>query len=448
MRKFLVLASFFALAIPPLVGNEPEGKTVLQDDIEENEFEDALLDFINGKRSIPIADKSKNLCLSAELMFKWENQRERINGHDVKSYTFSELEEWTDEIFVPGDSLKISPNEFEVQLDVFLDWKGEKTWARTQLRYNDSAGVSDNGLDVQIDPIGYHGSGSVDNLNLREAYWGYEIFNCKDNRLTMEIGRRGPLSKVFFSEIEFDSRLDGVILKFASKHGAGIVEDWAIIGAAFVVDWRSDYYAWAIQLDLNNVLGTGLDLKYSYIDWEQWGKNRYFIKHPLGFRFKVSQWSFNYEINPKCFYPVSFAGGFLMNHIPAKYTYINGAVPPKYSPVRKNIGKQNLGGFFTFQVNEIEHEGDWYATALIGYCEAQCIPDEDVRNISTGNLLKQSMTAYGRGYTNWKGYSLSAGYAITDNWVVVTKYDHSWNIVNIAGTHSWREYSLETRYHF
>jgi hypothetical protein len=147
-----------------------------------------------------------------------------------------------------------------------MDWKTDRTWARTHLRYDNSAGVVDNGIDKKIDPQGYHGSGNMDNLALREAYIGYEIFKCNDNRLTIELGRRGNIYKAFYSEIQFQSRLDGIILKFASKHGAGFVEDWYFTAAGFVVDQRATQLAWVIELGLNNILDTGLEFKYSFID--------------------------------------------------------------------------------------------------------------------------------------------------------------------------------------
>lgn len=449
LNKLFLAACFFGLGVAHLYGNEPEGKTIFQQEIEEND-EDALLDFINGKRYIPLAGKSENLTISGEVHFEWNYQKERLMGKDLRVYTFREFEEWTDEIFEPRDRIMIGHNDFDVQLDFFMDWKGEHTWARSHLRYDNSAGVSDNGLDELIDPEGYHGSGSVDNLALREAYMGYEIFNCRDNRMTVELGRRGQLYKVFYSEIAYSSRLDGIILKFASKNGANLVEDWYITGAAFVVDERCNHFAWATEFGLNNILDSGVDFKYSYVDWHKRGKNRYFVKNPLGFRFKVSQWSLFYEFSPNWLggYPIALSGGFLMNHIPAKYVYINTAGPVNYTPLKKKIGNQNLGGFVNIQFNEIEHEGDWYASALVGFCQAQAIPDNDVRNIGTGNFLHESMTAFGRGNTNWKGYCLRAGYAMTDNWVIETQYNHSWNIKNIAGTRSYMRYTMESIYSF
>ncbi len=119
--------------------------------------------------------------------------------------------------FLPGDQLAIGKNDFDVEFDLFVDWKTDRTWAKAHLRYDNSSGVIDNDIDEQIDPIGYHGSGSVDNLALREAYVGYEIFKTNDNRLIIEFGRRGNIYKAFSSELQFSSRFDGIIFKYSNS---------------------------------------------------------------------------------------------------------------------------------------------------------------------------------------------------------------------------------------
>lgn len=448
LNKLFLAAAAMSMGTATIYGDEPDGETFFQQEIEEND-EDELLNFINAKRSIPLADKSKNLSISGEVHFEWNYQNQKINGKNVRQYIFREAEEWGNEIFIPNDTIKVGPNDYDAQFDFFLDWKSDRTWARTHLRYDNSCGVIDNGLDQQIDPQGYHGSGNVDNLALKEAYVGYEIFKCDDHRLTIELGRRGNIYKVLYSEVQFASRLDGVILKYAGKLGK-YIEDWYLTAVGFVVDERATQYAWAAEIGLNNLLNSGIDFKYSFIDWKKKGENRYFIKHPLGFRFKVSQWTLLYNTPDwLCNQPLELSLAFLMNHTPAGYTFIN--VNPNrgaYTAKKVKIGTQNLGGFVNIQYREINKEGDWFASALFGICQAQCIPDNDVRNIGAGNLLHESMTSDGRGNTNWKGYCFKLGYALTDNWVFETQYNHSWSLKTIAGTEGYTRYTLESIYSF
>jgi hypothetical protein len=318
------------------------------------------------------------------------------------------------------------------------------------LRFDNAAGVDDNGEDRRIDAAGYHGSGTASKLNLKECYVGYEVFKNDRRRLTIELGRRGNIYKVFYSEIEFGSRLDGVIVKYSDK--IANFSDWYVQAAGLVVDERATHYAWVAEIGLGNILDKGLDLKYSYIDWEKRGRNRYFVKHPLGFRFKVSQVAFILNVDEAiCSQPLQLFGGFLVNHTPSGKTFVNTSkVPGAYVPRVKHIGRnQNQGGFFGMQFREIHKTGDWLLRGMIGFCEAQCIPDNDVRSIGTGNFLDDSFTSMGRGNTNWKGYALKLGYALSENWVAEMQYDHSWSIDNnIAGTHGFDRFCLESTYCF
>lgn len=426
-----------------------DGKSDFRTELEESDMQ-VLQNFINSKRKIPLADKSKNLKISGEVHFEWNYYTEKIRGKDVRTYVFREQEVINDDVYFPGQRLPVGDNDFDVQVDMFFDWDSDRTWARTHVRYDNSAGQDDNQLDKRIDPGGYHGSGSKDNLNLKEAYVGYEIFKKENSRLTIELGRRGNIYKAFYSELQFAGRLDGVILKYTDKwrNYTGYHVQWA----GFVVDERATHWAWAFQVGLDNLKNSGVDVKYSFVDWQKPGRNRYGVKNPNGFRFKVSQISLQYHLHPECLgkQPVELCVGFLVNHIPSKWTYINKAKKSwNYESKRKYIGVQNTGAFASLQLREIHREGDWLVKFLAAYCEAQCIPDNDVRNLGTGNFLRQSFTSDGRGNVNWKGYGVKFGYAITDNLVIETQYDHTWSIDNdIAGTHGFTRYMIETTYSF
>lgn len=454
LSKYLIgLTALLTVGTTAIYGDSgADGRSIYQQELEESDMA-ILNDFINSKRKIPLIDKSKKLKISGEIHTEWNYYTEKINGESVRVYVFQEPEVIEDEVFVPGESIALGHNDYDIECDLFVDWDTDRTWARIHLRFDNSAGVDDNGLDPDIDARGYHGSGSCNNLCLKEAYVGYEIFKCGDNRLTVELGRRGNIYKAFYSEIQFASRLDGIIFRYASKWKN--YTDWYIQWAGFSVDERATQYAWAAEVGLCNMLNSGVDFKYSFIDWHKNGRNRYFVKDPLGFRFKVSQFSLIYRIDPAlvCGHQLQVFGAFLINHTPSGYTFVNEFKKintSNYLAQRVRIGRnQNLGAFVGLQFRELYHEGDWMFKALVAFCDAQCCPDNDVRSIGNGNFLRQSFTAYGRGNTNWKGYAFKFGYAITDNWVVETQYDHSWSIDNqIAGTHGFTRYCLETTYSF
>lgn len=449
LKNLFLIALIMSIRTATIYGNIADVKNLFQQELEEND-EEELLNFINSKRNIPLADKSKNLSISGEVHSEWNYQTEKFKGKNVRIYKYREFEQELDNVETPGDTVALGHNDFDIQLDFFMDWKSERTWARTHLRYDNSCGVSDNGLNDTVDPWGYHGSGDVDNLALREAYIGYEIFKCDTDRITIELGRRGQIYKAFYSEIQFSSRLDGIILKHASTRKNF---NWYVQAAVLVVDDRATHYAWVAEVGLNNILDSGINFKYSFIDWHKEGLNRYFVRNPLGFRFKVSQVSLLYNWSPSWLggQEIQMAAAFLMNHIPAKYVYVispDPKNPGKFTRVREKIGDQNLGAFVNVQYRQIEHEGDWFVSGLAGFCQAQCIPDNDVRNIGAGNFEHNSMTSDGRGNTNWKGYSLKAGYAITNNLVVETEYNHSWSLKNIVGSQGYTRYTLGTVYSF
>jgi hypothetical protein len=140
-----------------------------------------------------------------------------------------------------------------------------------------------------------------------------------------------------------------------------------------------------------------------------------------------------------------------MNHTPSKKTTVDlfPADSRAYLGVTKRIGRKNTGGYAGLQYGEVIHEGDWYLKGVAAYLEAQCIPDDDVRCIGTGNALGETFTAFGRGNTNWKGFYLKAGYALTENFVIETEFDRSWAIdASIAGSRNYTRWSIETTYSF
>jgi len=444
------LLAILTLSTLYVYADETDGRTRFQVEIEESD-QKILDDFINRKRKIPLIDKANDLKFSGEIHAEWNYYGEKINGKNVRVFVFDEQETINNDVFQPGDTLAIGPNDFDIQCDLFVDWDTPRTWARMHLRFDNAAGVDDNGKNKRIDPQGYHGSGTCNKICLKEGYVGFEIFKRDQRRLTIELGRRGNIYKAFYSELEFGSRLDGIILKYASRFKD--FADWYVQCAGFVVDERATQCAWIAEAGLGNIMDTGLDLKYSFVDWTKRGRNRYFVKHPLGFRFKVSQVSFIYNTSPKilCGEPLRVFGGFLYNHTPSGKTYVNAARKPgEYKPKLVKIGRdQNKGGFFGMQYRELHKEGDWTCRGLIAYCEAQCIPDNDVHTIGTGNFLNDSLTSDGRGNTNWQGYGLQIGYALTNQWVFEMLYDHSWSIDNrIAGTHGFTRYCIESTYCF
>lgn len=447
-KLFIPLVAVSLLGSSAAWADEHDGETRFQQDLNENDFE-AVKDFVKKKRVSGLESKIQKLDIAGEVHFEWRYMHEKIRGINIRGhhgeYIFVEDEVVNDEIYLIGERLPLSNNDFDVEFDLKLKYVEDDAWIGVHLRFDESAGVDDNGIDCELDPEGYHGSGSVDNINLKQAFIGYNLYQCDDTRCFIELGRRGNLSKVFESEIQFLSRLDGVFVR-CQKDIKGIGEVyWQ--GAGFLVDERVNQFAWATEIGWLNILDTNFEARYSFIDWNKFGKNRCFARNPIGFKFMVSQFMLGYEWeNFTCQKPLYLTTGILMNHNPARYTYINNE--------RKFIGNRNLGWWAGVSLGDLQDgdtggENDWSLNFIYAVIQAQAIPDNDVNIIGTGNALHQSFTANGRGNTNFRGWQANMVYGLTNNITILALFQRSdCDDKSINGSHEFSCFKLEAVYAF
>lgn len=449
LRKLflLMLAACSAIA-PSIQADEHDGMSRFQQDLNENDFE-AVKDFVQKKRVSSLQDKISNLELGGEVHFEWQYIHEKIRGINIRGhhgqYIFVEDEVVNDEIYTIGERLPLSNNDFDVEFDLKLKYTHEDAWVGIHVRYDQSAGVDDNGRDCDLDPQGYHGSGSADNINLKQAFIGYNLYQCNDTLCFIELGRRGNLSKVFESEIQFLSRLDGIFVRCQKvTEGIGDIY-WQ--GAGFVVDERVNHFAWATEIGWLNVCDTNFEVRYSFIDWNKFGTNRCFARNPIGFKFMISQIMMGYKWDKFAYEkPLYLTSGFLINHTPARYTFIDGVKTP--------IGTKNLGWWAGISLGDLSEgdtggEGDWSLSFVYAVIQAQAIPDNDVNIIGTGNALHQSFTGIGRGNTNFRGWQANAVYGLTNNITLLALFETSMaDDKSINGSHEYSRFKLEAVYAF
>lgn len=461
-RIFLPLLAACLVASSAVSADEHDGMSRFQQDLNESDFE-AIKEFVQNKRFTSISNKLQKLDIGGEVHAEWRYLNEKIRGINIRGgngqYIFIEEEVVNDEVYLPGQRLPLSNNDFDVQFDLKLKYTEDDGWIAAHVRYDQSAGLDDNGIDCRLDPEGYHGSGSVDNLNLKQAFIGYNIYNCGDTRCYLELGRRGNLSKVFSSEIQFLSRLDGLFIR-CQKVPEGI---GAIYGqvAGFVVDERVNQLAWATEIGWLNIYDSNVDVRYSFIDWNKFGKNRCFTRDPIGFKFMVSQVMMGYEWkNFVCDKPLFLTVGGLMNHNPARYTYLTqydfsgGTI--ENTLIKKRIGRRNLGWWAGFTIGDLDDgdsgpgvEGDWSFNFIYAVIQGQAIPDNDVNVIGTGNALHQSFTANGRGNTNFRGFQANVVYGLTNNITLLALFERSEaDDKSISGSHEYSCCKLEAIYAF
>ena len=321
-------------------------------------------------------------------------------------------------------------------------------------------GISDEDYYV-VDLGGWKGSGECDDLCLKKAYIGYNICCCGDTRFDVELGRR-RLYNVFDSEVQFLSQFDGLLLKYISSWDC--VADWYLYVGGFVIDERSNHFGWVTEAGFLNICNSGIDFKYSFIDWKKRGSNRCGgasdetianrndARNPLGFAYQISQFTLKYHFDPEMLcVPAYFYSAFLVNH-GSRGELPCGTLVDDYEnkTVTYDIGRKNLAWYAGMRFGEVVYCGDWAFDLQYQYVQALAIPDKDVSGIGRGNVRDDSITDGGmRGNTNYKGWRLEALYAVTDNLTLDALIEASRQInKNIGGRHRHSMLKVEAIYAF
>lgn len=416
--KFLLpLVAAWGLVAPAICAAFDRGDTVA-DELNDHDFQ-ALRDFLNSKRTIPLEEKDCNLTISGDVRTEWRHRNEKENGKTLLGGRA-----------LGRDGLPYGRNDFDMEVNLRFDYVCDKAWAVTRIQFDNNAGIEDSGWPCcprnengdltccadcekdhkepkhfigcgRFDPYGAHGSGTCDRLCLKDAYMGYNICCNGSTRFDVELGRHSNLYKVFESEVQFLSRMDGLLLKVASQWEC--VGDWYIQAAGFVVDERVNHFAYVGELGLSKICDTGLDFKYSFINWVKNGRNRCCVRNPAGFEFRNSQFTLGFDTTDMVCYKSRLFGAYLWNHAAKKCYWTN------------VHGKQNRAWYVGFEIGRVVVEGDWAVKVQYQDVGALSVPDFDMSGIGNGNVWNNSLTATGRGNTNFRGWRFDGLYAITDN---------------------------------
>lgn len=433
-----------------------------------------LQDYINTKRTIDVAEKSCNLTISGDVRTEWRHMSEHQLGQKLRGGGATNAWDYDTNQLIPQAGLPVSRNDFDVEFNLWIEYVANNAWAVAHLRYDNSAGVDGNQQDCRDrtttfqqligydeatgegiyapisstkpgDPTGFRGSGSCSDVCVKAAYMGYNLIAEGDRRLDVEVGRRGQLYRVFDSQIQYLQRLDGIL--FTYNDSIDCFADWYCKAAGFVVDERVNQFAFVTELGLLNIKDTGIDLKYSFIDWRKNGLNRCFFRNPEGMKFLNSQWTAYYNFQPFWSWckKGNIYGAIVWNADAAPVLLEN----PAGGDAIKGP-KSNLGWYVGFEMGKVKLEGDWAFRTQYEWVQAHAVPDVDVSGIGRGNVLKESVTApYTRGNTNYKGWRVEALYALTDNITFDIQYESSKALnETIGGEHSFRKFEFEAIYAF
>lgn len=465
LRKVLLalvcVASF--IAYPVFANIDIQDGSRYDDELNEADF-DALRNFVQSKRDIDLKEKAVNLKIGGDVRTEWRH----MNETGRKGNILAAQKQLRGGNAIDYGSYPVSRNDFDIEFNFYVSYKTDRTWAVAQIQYDESAGVFDNykecpgqgaksaqgirsiAADGKLtpDPEGWHGSGNCDNLCLKKAYMGYNIFTCEDSRFDVEVGRR-RLSNVFDSNIQFLGQFDGILLKYSDRDEA--LGDWFINAAGFVVNQRINHFAWVVETGLLNVWDTGIEVKYSFIDWKKNGRAQCFDKgvwfrNPEGFKFLNSQFSLAYNLGRESLgTPLQLYAAYLINHNQHGTRYI------KKDKTTAFLRNANYGWYIGFKLGEMSpsKEGDWSFEAQYQYVGPVAVPDGDSAGIGRGNILDESYTSVERGNTNFKGFKFEFLYALTDN--IIINQIVEWSKAaypQVGGHHTYSKVELEAIYAF
>lgn len=433
-----------------------------------------------------------NLIVSGDLRTEWNHVNERYKHKELRgSGAYNPCE----------DCLPVSRNDFDIEFNLRFEYVTEKAWAAAHLQFDNSAGVSNNkcccngckdgdcedggceisGLDQSGMESGkneapkekkkkctynrFHGSGQGGDIDLKRAFAGYNIYECGDSRLDVEIGRR-KMYDIFESEIQFLSRFDGILFQYSNS--VETFADWYVKLAGFLVDERTNHFGWATEIAFFDMWDTKLDLKYSFVDWTKRGRSRCAPlcknqsrsssssdessledkkdeleeisnrkrcggHNPRGFKYRNSQLILTYHLDPSLLCrPTEIYAAGLWNHACKSHN--------------KHHKRKGLGLYAGVTVGVVKKEGDWSVDLQYQYVEENAIAFDDENGIGLLDTLSDCCDVDFPPGAGYKGWRLEALYAITDNFSVDSLIEYADSTEHVA--HNYWKFKIETIYAF
>lgn len=410
---------------------------------------DALRRWLRDKRFITMKEIGGDLSLSGEVRSEFQAVNERTNGIQQR------------------DNPNLAPNfpaakpmyAWDVEVNLMLDYRTERTWAAIKIEFDNDMGIR---------------SGTTRNIRLEKAYLGGRILPGDTIIIDAEIGRRN-LFNVFDSKVEFSSLYDGALFRFNKAFES--IGDFYLNLGPFLVDDITNHYAWVAELGALGIGNTGMNLKYSIIDWYRPGGenedgNTAYQTALINqrYRFLVSQALAYYQFYPKWIgkkvIKVYAAG--LMNHFALSSKIVG--MHPKGEPtvtipteiIPTGGRKARFAWYAGVSIGIVRKQGDWAIDANYQWVQAQAYPDFDNLGIGRGNAAGvglYTLNANGSGggttpltaggNTNFKGFEIEGLYAITNNLSVQQNFRYSNTLnTNIGPNEKYRQYEMEFIYAF
>ena len=193
-------------------------------------------EWINTKRQVTVKELGGSLSVSGEVHAEFQTSNERVAGIQQRG---------------AGSFNTIPRHGYDIEAIVLLDYRTDRSWTAIKLKFDNDAGVI---------------TGTNSKIACDRAYWGYRIFDEDTFTVDIEAGRRGFLSEAFDSQIEFNSRYDGVYFKYDQSFNT--IGSFYIHPGIFIVNERHDHYGYVGEIGLLQIANTGFYTKYSLIHWD------------------------------------------------------------------------------------------------------------------------------------------------------------------------------------
>lgn len=405
---------------------------------------DALKRWIMDKRFITMKEIGGDLSLSGEVRTEFQAASEVANGIQQKNYPN----------LPPNDTSAKPMYGWDVEFNLMLDYRTERTWGAVKVELDNNMGER---------------SGTVTNIKLEKAYAGGRLVAGDTFIMDAELGRR-YLFIPFESKIEFSSLFDGLLLRFNKAFES--IGNFYFNGGVFVVDDITNHYGWVGEMGALKIGNTGLNLKYSVIDWYRPGgedeKGNTAFQTALTnqrYRFLISQFLVYYQLYPewigKKLIKIYTAG--LMNHLALRSKIVFDEEARVLTQIIPTKGrKQNLGAYIGVSIGTAKRQGDWAIDANCQWVQAQAVPDFDSLGIGRSDTAKvgtYTNNINGRGGAtndettvggaNFRGFEIEGLYALTDNLVVQQNFKYAKTLnTNIGPKIYYKQYEMEFIYAF
>jgi len=388
-----------------------------------NEDIESLRDWINSKRMVTVKELGGQLSISGDIHAEMQSSNQKTRGVAQRGR-------------LSGSG--IPSTSYDVEFNLNLDYRADRTWAAARIRYDEDAGITSDCF----------GSGKNDKFKMDRAYFGYRIYDGDRHTMDVEAGRRAMYT-IWDSRLQFGSNFDGVTFKdYYAFEKAG---DFYYSLGIFMINEKKDQAGYGGEIGLLNIARTGFYAKYSIIDWD----TKENVKIPEQFYFIVSQAMVGYK-----FIPTS------LNRL--VHFYLAGLYNHRAEHIRKfdekaNTNKRaNFGGYIGMAVGQTKQAGDWALDLNYQVLAAQCVPEMDTLGIGMGSPSSNSFywtkdkdcvanvkNKNFEGNVNYRGFAINLQYLLTNNLNIFQEWKQSITLDDGIGPfRQFKQYEIDFIYSF